>query len=209
MSHSTSITLYLVRHGQTEYNATGRIQGWLDVPLDEIGLAQSLLVGKRFAGKKLAAVYSSPLLRAAVTAQAIAKTCSIDLQDVKMDDRLREYNMGKWQGMTGDEIVATMPGVRWDIPERPIPDGENAQQMHERVSGFLHDVLAWHKPGDVVVAVSHGGTLGAVVGTMLGLPVVRRQPFSFGNTAITKTVYEHGQWHIRTLNDRCHLRPEE
>ncbi len=56
---SNSITLYLVRHGQTEYNATGRIQGWLDVPLDDIGHAQAVLVGKRFAGKKLAAVYQS------------------------------------------------------------------------------------------------------------------------------------------------------
>ncbi len=122
-----------------------------------------------------------------------------------MDDRLREYNMGKWSGMTGDEIVATTPGMRWDIPERPIPDGETAHQMHERVSGFLHDVIAWHKPGDVIVAVSHGGTLGAVVGAMLGLPVLRRQPFSFGNTAISKTTWEHGQWHMRSLNDRCHL----
>ena len=153
-------------------------------------------------------MHSSPLTRAAITAQAIAKNCSLDSTatiDVKMDDRLREYNMGKWSGMTGDEIVATTPGMRWDIPERPIPDGETAHQMHERVSAFLHDVIAWHKPGDVIVAVSHGGTLGAVVGAMLGLPVLRRQPFSFGNTAISKTTWEHGQWHMRSLNDRCHL----
>jgi probable phosphoglycerate mutase len=198
------LTLYLVRHGQTAYNAEGRIQGWLDVPLDEAGLRQASLVGRRFAGKAISAVYSSPLSRASDTARAIAHACRCE---VSLDDRLREYNMGDWSGLTGDEISALTPGMRAGGHERPIPSGETAEAMRERVGAFLKDLIAGH-PSGVLVAVSHGGTLGAMVGAMLGLPVMRRTPFSFGNTAVTKTAFEHNRWRLRSLNDRCHLRED-
>ncbi len=201
---SATLTLYLVRHGQTEYNATGRVQGWTDVPLDAIGLVQAERLAMRFSNKTLSAIYSSPLARAADTAYAIASTTNMP---VILDDRLREYNMGQWSGLTGDEILAVTPGmVHWDGPERESPGGENARQMRDRVEAFLHDLVQKHTSGETVVAVSHGGTLGAVIAAMLGLPVLRRQPFTFGNTAITKVSYDHGQWRIRSLNDRCHLR---
>lgn len=199
---TTPLTVYLIRHGQTEFNASGRVQGWLDVPLDDVGRKQADLLGQRFAGRKLSAIYSSPLSRAADTANAIARTTSAM---VALDERLREYHMGDWSGLTGDEINASTPGLRWDGAEPPIPNGESAQQMHERIDAFLRDLLSKHHGGETIVAVSHGGTLGAIVGAMLRMPVLRRQPFTFGNTAITKTIYEHNQWRLRSLNDLCHL----
>jgi probable phosphoglycerate mutase len=197
------LTLYLVRHGQTTFNAEGRVQGWMDVPLDEVGLHQAQQVAKRFSAKQVHAIYSSPLMRAAETARAIAQAAG---RDAILDDRLREYHMGDWTGKTGDEIAAITPGLRWGGPEMLIPGGESAQDMRDRVESFLHAVLARHAAGETLIAVSHGGTLGALVSAMIGLPVARRQPFSFGNTAVTKTVFEHNRWRLRSLNDRCHLR---
>ncbi len=196
------LTLYLVRHGQTAFNAEGRIQGWLDVPLDATGLVQAQRIARRLSEKSIQAIYSSPLLRAADTARAIAHACGLD---VIFDDRLREYHMGDWTGLTADEIRTVMPGLRLDDPEVAIPNGESAQHMHERVAAFLRDLTARHTE-ERVVLVSHGGTLGAMIGTMLGLPVMRRHPFAFGNASVAKASYEGGRWRLRSLNDRCHLR---
>jgi len=199
------LTLYLVRHGQTAYNATGRVQGWMDVPLDDVGVAQALSVGRRFASKRISAVYTSPLSRAAETAKAIAAACN---RDLILDIRLREYNMGDWTGLTGDEIAATVPGYHLATHEVQIPNGESASDMRRRVEAFLSEIVTKHTSRETIVAVSHGGTLGMVVAAMLNMPAVRRQPFTFGNTAITKVTYEHdvhGVWRVRSLNDRCHL----
>jgi broad specificity phosphatase PhoE len=198
------LTLYLVRHGQTAYNAEGRVQGWLDIPLDEAGLRQAERVGQRFAARAIDAVYSSSLARAARTAQSIAAACN---REAVLDDRLREYHMGDWTGLTGDEISAVTPGMRWDGPEVVIPGGESAHDMRERVSAWLDDLLRAHAAGRVV-AVTHGGTLGALVSLMLGLPATRRHPFSFGNTSVTTVSFEHQRWRLRNLNDQCHLRDD-
>jgi len=199
------LTLYLIRHGQTEYNASGRVQGWLDVPLDEVGRMQALSVGRRFTNKHISAVYTSPLSRAAETARAIAAACN---RELVFDLRLREYNMGDWTGLTGDEIAATVPGYHLASHEAQIPNGESALDMRRRVDAFLADLVSRHTSREAIVAVSHGGTLGMVVAAMLNMPAVRRQPFTFGNTAVTKVTHEHGQWRLRSLNDRCHLRME-
>ena len=199
------LTLYLIRHGQTAYNATGRVQGWLDVPLDDVGKMQALSVSRRFIDKRVSAIYSSPLSRAAETAKAIAAACN---RDISLDIRLREYNMGDWTGLTGDEIAATAPGYHVTNHEAQIPNGETALDMRKRVEAFLGDVITKHTSRDMVVAVSHGGTLGMVVAAMLNMPAIRRQPFTFGNTAVTKATCEHGVWRLRSLNDRCHLHTE-
>jgi len=198
------LTLYLVRHGQTAFNAEGRVQGWLDVPLDDTGLLQAQRVAQRFSAKPIQAIYSSPLRRAADTARAIGQACG---REVIFDERLREYHMGDWTGLTGEEIAATTPGFRMDDPDLAIPNGESAQDMHRRVASLLQDWIMRHM-GETIVAVSHGGTLGALIGTMLGLPVMRRHPFAFGNAAVTKASYENGRWRLRSLNDRCHLRED-
>ena len=195
-------TLYLIRHGETDHNASGRMQGWLDIPLNSMGFHQAKLLAHRFRGKRVAAVYTSPLVRAAETARAVAEAVSVT---INIDERLREYNMGDWSGMTFEEIVRSEPNFSAHGPvEIPVPNGESAQQMYARVSSFLREVTERH-PDQRVVAVSHGGTLAMVVATMLGMPVLRRQPFSFGNTSIAKADFSHGHWRLRTLNDQCHL----
>ncbi len=198
-------TLYLVRHARSVGNAAQQIQGWLDLPLDDYGRKQTRLVGDRFQRKPLIAVYSSPLQRAADTARAIADPHHLR---VIFDDRLREYHMGAWTGLTAAEIEQMMPPHRWDEGLDHVgPGAETGLEMRARVSSFLDEVVNRHRE-KMIVVVCHGGTLGAMVSAILDLPPIRRQPFHFGNTSVTKVSYEHGhaRWRMRSLNDRCHLR---
>ena len=114
--------------------------------------------------------------------------------------------MGAWTGLTAEEIQAMMP-ARWDDDQHDWvgPGGETGEDMRSRVSSFLSDVLVRH-PDQTIAVVCHGGTLGGIVSKALGLPALRRQPFSFGNASITKMTFDRGRWRLRSLNDRCHLR---
>ncbi len=192
------LRLYLVRHGQTAFNVQGRVQGWLDVPLDEVGLAQARRLAQHFCAQRPQIIYTSPLLRAAHTARIVAAACQCE---VILDERLREYHMGDWSGLTREEIAA-LP--RLGDAELQIPNGESAYDVHARVTSWLSDVLARHAE-QTVLAVSHGGALGALLAAMLGLPIARRQPFIFGNASVTEVHYDGQRWRLHVLNSQCHL----
>ena len=195
--------VYLIRHGQTQYNVDGRVQGWLDVPLNEQGHEQARRLALRLGTEPIDVVFTSPLSRAADTARAVAQRSNLR---IVFDDRLREYNMGDWTGKTGDEIAASSAELGLDDPLIPIPGGESAMDMRNRVSAFVKELAQRHsKTLSRVVVVSHGGTLGAVIGSMLALPVLRRHPFTFGNGSITEVVWHSSGWRMQTLNDRHHL----
>lgn len=197
-------TLFLIRHAQSDANAEGRVQGWLDSPLSEAGRQQAQALGERFRSTALSAVYASPLARAADTAQAIA---AIHNLAVILDDRLKEYHMGRWTGLNRAEIEALSPGIDLEADhELAVPDGETAQNMRDRVEPFLREVVSRHA-GQSIAIITHGGTLGMLVATMLGMPVMRRHPFSFGNTSVTEVTHQRGHWRLRRLNDQCHLHP--
>jgi broad specificity phosphatase PhoE len=197
-------TLFLIRHAQSAANAEGRIQGWLDSPLSEEGRRQIQALCERFRSTPLNAVYASPLARAAETAQGIAALHSLT---VILDDRLKEYDMGQWTGLNRAEIEALFPGIDLEAEhEMVVPDGETAQDMRDRIEAFLREVTCRHA-GQAVAIVTHGGTLGMLVGTMLGMPVMRRHPFSFGNTSVTEVTRQRERWRLRRLNDQCHLHP--
>ncbi len=197
-------TLFLIRHAQSTANADGRIQGWLDSPLSEVGRQQVRALCARLHATPLAAVYASPLARAADTAQSIAAAHNLG---VMLDERLKEYHMGRWTGLNRAEIEALSPGIDLEADhELIVPGGETAHDMHDRVKSFLRDVTSWHADQTVAI-VTHGGTLGMLVGVMLGLPIMRRHPFSFGNASVTEITRQGGRWRLRRLNDQCHLHP--
>ncbi|MCS7060550.1 MAG: histidine phosphatase family protein [Anaerolineae bacterium] len=199
-------TLFLIRHAQSMANEEGRIQGWLDSPLSELGRQQAQALAERFRSIRLHAVYSSPLSRARDTAQAIAHLQKLP---VLLDERLKEYNMGHWTGLSREEIQALWPSVNLEADhELVVPGGESAQDVRNRVELFLREAMA--QGGDQSLAiVTHSGTLGMVVCAMLGMPVMRRPPFYFGNASVTEVTYRHDRWRLRRLNDQCHLHPLE
>ena len=171
--------LWLVRHGQTDWNVQGRWQGQTPdaPPLNATGLAQAEAVAEQLAaqasqdGLAFAAIYSSDLLRARQTAEVIARRLGLPVQ---LDARLREVHLGVWEGMLGDEValryVAELE-ARWRDPvhSRP-PQGESVYEVAARV-GQAFDAIAHAHPDQHVVVVSHGLALAAGLCLAEGRPL--------------------------------------
>jgi len=195
--------LYCLRHGESAFNAEGRVQGQLDVPLSEFGLRQSATLAGAFVGQPIEAIYCSPLKRALQTAQPIADALRLPIQT---DDRLKEIHAGVFQGLVWSEIVAQYPAesVRWKNQEFDftIPGGESRRQLVDRgVSIFREIREQGHRQ---VVIVSHGGLLAAALKGLLQIPPALN-PFRFYNTALTKLEWE-AQLKILYVNQLEHLR---
>jgi broad specificity phosphatase PhoE len=197
--------MHLVRHGRSVWNAAGRIQGQIDIELDEIGLQQAQRMAGRLEGEPIAAIYSSPLLRARSTAEVIAVRFNLP---VTPDTRLMEYDFGVISGMTWDEVTENHPELanRWleDPWAVPVAGSEGRVNFAARVMSAMQDICAQH-PAEHVAVVAHGGTFGVYLTAMLGLDLNRRHPFHFGNTSLSLVEMREGVFHIHSLNSMCHL----
>ncbi len=197
--------MHLVRHGRSVWNAAGRIQGQIDIELDEIGLQQAQRIADRLEREPIAAIYSSPLRRAQRTAEAIAARFNLP---VTPDARLMEYNFGVISGMTWEEVTENHPELanRWleDPWAVPVAESEGRVNFAARVMSAMQDIYGQHPAGHVAV-VAHGGTFGIYLTAMLGLDLNRRHPFHFGNTSLSQVELREGVFHIHTLNNTCHL----
>ena len=184
--------IYFVRHGKTEWNLQKRFQGAHgDSPL----LSQSLIDIQKlsdFLGEtKFATIYSSPLKRARTTAEKLTKNLGNPFS-VKIDDRLREFDLGAMEGLTFTEAKAMYPKQVTDIWEKPEKydghsiGGENYPEVIARGKSFGRDVGLQFKQDDKILAVSHGAVLGAIMGGLLGysLPDIR-QNGGLSNTSLT------------------------
>jgi broad specificity phosphatase PhoE len=147
--------ILLVRHGETDWNLTRRVQGHTDRPLNDTGRAQARELAARLADEPLDAVYSSDLLRAHETARIIAAGRGLDVTAVP---DLRERDFGTWEGLTDDEILTRYPDAR----ERPWGDAETREEMSRRVLEALERIAETH-PGKRVLVVAHGGPMRALV----------------------------------------------
>jgi broad specificity phosphatase PhoE len=148
-------TILLTRHGETDWNAEGRVQGHTDRPLNEAGVAQALALAKELSGERLDAVYASDLGRALDTARAVAQPRGLPVIPVP---ELRERNFGTWEGLLDTEILERFPQAHTG----PWGDDETLEQLDERVVAALHRIAESH-PGGQVLVVSHGGPLRAVL----------------------------------------------
>jgi probable phosphoglycerate mutase len=144
--------LVLVRHGETEWNRVGRVQGLTDVPLNDTGRAQARHAGLRLAHEHWDAVATSPLSRAAETARILAE--ELGLPEPEQVDALVERNYGEAEGLTGAEIDARFGGV--------VQARESREQVVDRVRPALLELAERH-PGGRVLVVSHGGVIGSLV----------------------------------------------
>lgn len=177
--------LILLRHGQTEYNATSRMQGQLDTELSELGIRQAEDAAKVLAGQNIVHVISSDLTRAHKTALAVAGL--IDTE-VTQDRRLRETHLGEWQAKTHQEIDNTYPGARakWrHDPQWAPPGGESrldvARRSRQLVDDLMINLPEWNN--GTVLLVAHGGTINALTSNLLDLDLDQYPMFSgLGNT---------------------------
>jgi len=195
-------TIYLVRHGSVVGAETRRFIGHLDVPLSPRGEREAAALARRLASVKLAAAYSSDLSRARRTAEILTGPHLLEAVAVPA---LREFAMGRWEGLTAAEIRALDPAAfdAWmaDVGRFQFPGGESLGDVAARVWPALEAIEARHAGGAVLV-VAHGGPNRIVLCRALGVPVERI--LSLGQDYAALSVMERNRdgWRLYLLNHR-------
>jgi broad specificity phosphatase PhoE len=191
----------VLRHGRTAHNADGVIQGQLDTPLDDVGLGQAKAVAELFAALPLSVLVSSDLGRAAVTASAIGAASGVE---VELDPRLRELDLGAWQGLTSDQARERFPDEHADWRSgRDVPrgGGETYRQAGERAAACLRAALPRVPGGGTLLAVTHGGTARAALGVLLELDRASwGRLAALGNTCWSTLVEAPWGWRLERHN---------
>ena len=193
-------TLVLWRHGRTEWNLSGRFQGQLDPPLDEVGRHQVARSAPLLAAglpRGSTVVVSSDLQRAVDTAVALTDLLGVPLV---REPRLREHGMGSWEGLTRDEVAAQYPDqyAAW-IAGEPVVDrgGEDPAAVGQRALAALVDLPA----AEVAVVVTHGGTAGRLMERLLGLQPHQRRLFApLTNCAWSELTVHGARWRLQRHN---------
>lgn len=201
------LKMYLIRHGETDWNVQERIQGLSDIELNANGVMQAHQLAAHLETEgNFSRIYASPLQRSYETAQIIAARLGLP---VVRDSRLVERSLGQLEGLTMGEIEAQFPDVYRAWHEggvRPHILGEESREdFDRRAREFVEDTRAEH-PGGKIIVVTHGGTLAMIVAAALKLQVEHGLPFHIDNSSISIVQWGERGARLRLLNDTCHLR---
>ena len=194
-----------IRHGETAWNVDGRIQGQLDVPLNEMGRWQVHRLALAVADDDLAAVYSSDLLRALETAQAVSRGCGLR---VVTDVGLRERGFGEFEGLSHTEINTRWPemGERWRRrdPTFGAPGGETLTEFFERSIATATRLAAQHA-GQTIALVAHGGVMDCLYRAASRVALDAPRSWQLGNAAINRLLYTPQGFTLVGWSDTYHL----
>jgi broad specificity phosphatase PhoE len=162
--------LYLIRHGETDWNRRNLYQGTTDVPLNDAGRAQAGALAERLGGVRFDAAYTSPLRRAVDTARAVLRGAEVPLAEVR---GLQELCYGLWQGRGQEPGGRCNPGLEWRWKESPwsvrFPGGESLEEVRERAAAAIERIVDAH-PGGVVLVSGHGHLNRVLLIHLLGWP---------------------------------------
>ncbi|WP_246627326.1 histidine phosphatase family protein [Paenibacillus solanacearum] len=187
-------TLGFIRHGTTEWNLAGRLQGQMDTPLAEVGRLQASLLANRLTGEAWDGIIASDLMRAKETAQLISSVTGTPIYDY--DSRLRERAFGELEGTTLDDRIK-----RWGEAWRTLDLGmESDDRLLSRWGAFLSDVEDRYG-GKRILIVSHGGFIAPVVASHMGQKIEEH----LQNTSLTVLERCEDSWECRLLNCTEHL----
>ena len=198
------LQVYLVRHGETQWNAERRIQGQSDSPLTAKGEQQAMQVATRAKELGITHIISSDLGRTRRTAEIIAQACGCD---ILLDPRLRELNMGVLETRNIDSLTEEEENWRRQLVngtvDGRIPEGESMKELSDRVNAELPQ-------GSRPLLVSHGIALGCLVSTILGLPAWAERRLRLRNCSISRVDYQESLWLasgwvVETAGDISHL----
>ncbi|MFC6040650.1 histidine phosphatase family protein [Paenisporosarcina macmurdoensis] len=199
------LTLYITRHGQTEWNIQSRMQGWADSPLTVTGAEAAKQLGKRLQDVPLDAVYSSTSGRTIHTAQLIIGERTTPL--IQKED-LREINVGEWQGMLSTDIekdFADQLKTYYEHPSQFEPiSGESFHMLKERILGAVEDIAAAHPNGHVLI-VTHGVVKKCLINHFSGaqLDSLWDPPFIHG-TSLTMLEIDTDRSELTMIGDMSH-----
>ena len=196
-----------IRHGETAWNVDTRLQGHLDIPLNDVGLRQAQHLAKALVQRDaIDAIYASDLSRAHTTAQAIAQATG---QMVSTHPGLRERHFGAFQGRTFAEIEVELPEHAWHwrkrTPDWTPPDGgESLMALHERIVATVNELAAQH-PGQQVVMVAHGGVLDILYRAATRLDLQAPRTWALTNTAVNRLLWTPQGLSLVGWGDTSHL----
>ena len=178
-----------VRHGETAWNVGTRIQGHIDIPLNDTGWWQARQLARALANEPIAAIYASDLQRAHATAQAVADATGAPLV---ADPGLRERSFGELQGRTFVQIEADLPeqALRWRKrdPDFAPEGGESLTALRERIAATTHRLAAQHM-GGLVLLVAHGGVLDVLYRLATGQALQAPRTWLLTNAAINRLLW--------------------
>ena len=186
-----AVTLWLVRHGETEWSLSGQHTGRTDVPLTEHGREQAVEVGKLLHGKEFRLVLTSPMGRA-------RETCRLaGIENPVVDDNLREWDYGDYEGLSTPDVQKTRPG--WSLWKDGVVNGETVEQVGERAEALITKALAVE--GEVLL-VAHGHILRILTACWLWLPPQDGRLFALETATLSSLGYEHQTRVMRSWNLR-------
>ncbi|MYM34225.1 histidine phosphatase family protein [Duganella sp. FT94W] len=208
----THTTILLIRHGETAWNAVRRLQGHIDIPLNEEGQRQALALGRALAAEKVDAVVASDLQRAMQTAQAVAAHHAGVAPHTEA--QLRERAYGVFEGMLYQDIQDQYPAdfQRWQARDidAVMPHGERLaesfRQFYDRVIAALNQVAARH-PGRTVAVVAHGGVLECAYRAARGIQLDSPRDFQVKNASINRFQAADGKLVLTSWGEVGHLAP--
>lgn len=194
-----------IRHGETAWNVDTRIQGQLDIPLNDTGRWQAERLGQAVAHEEFAAVYASDLLRAYETAQAVAQVCG---RDIVTDSGLRERHFGAFEGFTWSEIGARWPdqSERWRKRELDFAPagGETLRRFYERSVATVTRLAGAH-PGQTIAVVAHGGVMDCLYRAAARIDLQAPRSWQLGNASINRLLHTAQGLALVGWSDTLHL----
>ncbi|MEM8535959.1 MAG: histidine phosphatase family protein [Chloroflexota bacterium] len=198
--------LLIVRHGESEWNRQGLYQGQYDAPLSELGLQQADALGQRLANEPLFAMYTSPLQRAAKTAEAVARYhTEIPFYTEKS---LLEIDHGQWEGLTstqvGERFGAGLQEWRVHPTRAQMPDGESFSNILKRVLDFRDRLYEQHPEQNILVS-THDVVVKILVADALGMNMDRINRIWVTNASISVIEYGNDLPYLVSLSEACHL----
>jgi 2,3-bisphosphoglycerate-dependent phosphoglycerate mutase len=204
MTTDSLLELWLVRHGETTWNALGRWQGHADAPLSELGIAQAQRLAARLSGQHFDAVISSDLSRALDTAKIVA-TKLVGAPNVILEPLWREIDVGDLSGITYEESLARGLHHRLMPFDQRHPNGESSADLAARASRAVEQ-LKLERMGQRVIVFSHGGTIRRALGVIVNEPDARWvTKFPVGNTSIARFTIKLDETRCLSFNDTAHL----
>jgi probable phosphoglycerate mutase len=203
--HDEVTRIFAIRHGETAWNVDNRIQGQLDIPLNATGRRQAVRLGAALAGEGIEAIYSSDLLRAHETAQAVARATGCT---IVAETGLRERAFGEFEGSSWTEIEERWPleSERWrkrDLDFAPR-GGESLPQFYARVVDCATRLAAAH-PGQTVAWVAHGGVLDCLYRAASRIGLAAPRSWQLGNASINRLLYTPQGFTLVGWSDTQHL----
>jgi probable phosphoglycerate mutase len=202
------LTIYLTRHGETQWNTENRLQGWKNSPLTEKGIRNAKLLGNRLSEIEFNAIYTSPSERAIQTAEYIRSERNIP---VLTDENLKEISYGEWEGKTKEELRKNYKKEffnYWNAPhqyDHQPHKGEGLTDFKHRVENVFKRILAENPSGNILI-VTHAATLKVILSYTMNIPIEKMwSPPFIHNTSLTVFHWDGAKFQFEMVGDTSHF----